>query len=222
MKKLIVTVLCFVIALTAFSQEKEQRHFNRNDEVKTIFNTNELLNGYYIGLNGGYTQVDGKDALVFGIKGAYLLNHNLALGLAGNIFADPNDNLYYKDLKENVNGYLRGGYGGLLIEPILMPKQPIHIAFPIIIGGGSACYINEDRFDDDWEWNWNDDNDDVIDDDAFFVVEPGVEVQMNVLKFMRFSVGASYRVTSGNDLIKSDDDFLNGFSTNASLRFGKF
>lgn len=222
MKKIIIVVsLCLFLGIATFAQEESNHHLVKNGEIRTLFHDGNFLHGYYLGISGGYAQVDNKDALTFGIKGAYLPCHNLAIGLAANVFADPNENLYYKNISGTTGGYLQGGYGGLLIEPILMPTQPVHIAFPILIGGGGAYYVNENHYNDH-EWNWDDEDDNVIDDDAFFIVEPGMEVQMNIFKFMRFSVGASYRFTSGLDLQNSDSDMLNGFSTTASLRFGKF
>jgi hypothetical protein len=62
----------------------------------------------------------------------------------------------------------------------------------------------------------------VYDANAFFVLEPGVEIEMNVARFMRISIGGSYRLTSKLDLMNTDPNALRGFSGNLSLKFGKF
>jgi hypothetical protein len=102
-----------------------------------------------------------------------------------------------------------------------MPTFPVHVNFPILIGGGGLVYNT---------WNiWNDDHNDgdswdgyTIDWDAFFVVEPGVMVELNLVKFMRLDVGVSYRYTPDLDLVNTPGSLINNFNANVSLKFGKF
>lgn len=57
---------------------------------------------------------------------------------------------------------------------------------------------------------------------AFFVVEPGLEVEINVTRFFKIGVGASYRFVRESDLTLVSNDDLSGFSGGFSLKFGKF
>jgi hypothetical protein len=61
-----------------------------------------------------------------------------------------------------------------------------------------------------------------MDKDDFFVIEPGVRAELNILKFMRLNAGISYRYTAGVDLINTSDTFMNNFTATVGLRFGKF
>ncbi|MCI0522234.1 MAG: hypothetical protein L0Y37_01125, partial [Bacteroidales bacterium] len=36
------------------------------------------------------------------------------------------------------------GYGGFIIEPIVAPMYPVHVSFPILIGGGGISYVETD------------------------------------------------------------------------------
>ena len=58
--------------------------------------------------------------------------------------------------------------------------------------------------------------------DHFFVIEPGVKVECNVIKALRIGIGISYRYTPDLDLKYTSSDLINQFTAKLSLRFGKF
>ena len=201
MKKTILTSLVILIGISLFSQTND-------DEIKTIFNNGRTKHGAYGGLSINYSQIDGKDAFLVGARGAWLIDHSIGIGLAGYGFINDihtNDGFIDADLD------LVGGYGGLLIEPIIMAKSPVHISLPIIIGAGGITYTDN--------FGWDNNN---YDSDAFFVIEPGIEIEFNLIKFMRIATGVYYRHTSNIELEGVDNDVLNGFSTGITLKFGKF
>jgi len=201
MKRTLLTTLIMLIGISLFSQ-------NGNDGVRTLFNDGHATHGAYGGLSINYSQIDGKDAFLVGARGAWIINHHIGIGLAGYGFInDINVDNGFADTDLD----LVGGYGGLLIEPIIMAKSPVHISVPIIIGAGGIT------FDDNNRWNHRD-----YDTDAFFVIEPGVEVEFNIVSFMRIATGVYYRHTSNIELSGIDKDVLNGFSTGITLKFGKF
>jgi hypothetical protein len=111
-----------------------------------------------------------------------------------------------------------------LIEPIILPKFPVHIAFPIVIGVGGIAYTDTEKWLYETSENWY-----VDDADAFVVIEPGMEIEMNLVSFMRLSLGVKYRYTSNVRLDNFDSqkyefetDLLHGFTYGISLKFGKF
>jgi len=94
----------------------------------------------------------------------------------------------------------------------------VHVSFPLLIGGGGMVYNKQHDVDYTSEdWNWE-----TLDWDAFFVVQPGIRLEFNVVKFFRIGVGASYRYTPDLDLINTSASLINQFNANVSLRFGKF
>jgi hypothetical protein len=162
----------------------------------------------------------------------WIINHGIGIGIGGYGFAndlqfDQNSN------NSNLSDYaLAGGYGGLTIEPILWAKQPVHVSFPILIGAGGVAAIS------DYYWSTSHSHDDynyyAEDAEAFFVVEPGVEIELNMVKFFRIAIGGYYRFTSNVSLFNEyfDDNGswvseelnpeLSGFSVGMTLKFGKF
>lgn len=203
-----------LLAVGLLAQEENQNE----TEYKTLFGGDKTTHGGYGGISVNYSQIDGKDAILVGARGAWVINHGIALGFGGYGFA--NDMSYEK----SINGYtdqfsLAGGYGGLIIEPIIGAKWPVHVSIPVLIGAGGITYISQ-------YWNSYDENYYYSpfpqESDAFFVVEPGIEIELNMVKFMRLAFGGYYRFTSNLNLADTEKDILNGFSAGVTLKFGSF
>lgn len=216
MKRLIFTALLLLAVCTVYGQEQTEER-----EMRTLFgNSGIRSNGGYGGVTTGYTQLDGRDAIIIGGRGAWLINHTIGIGIAGYGFLSE----HKFDTELNDDYQLAGGYGGLMFEFIMNPKSPVHISFPVTVGAGGVGYVEHDNLIRGNDFGRLDE-----DSQAFFVVEPGVEVEMNLLRFMRMSFGLSYRYTSDIDLTYAtsgnrilDKDVLNGLSGGITLKFGKF
>lgn len=213
MKRIICLFSISILSLSIFSQVNPRQERD-SDQIKTIFGSHSFSNGGYGGFGAGYSMIDNKDALVVNGRAAWLTGHSLGIGFAGSGFV--NDVHYNSALNNDVN--LTGGYGGILIEPILFPMAPVHIAFPMIAGIGGIAYTVVNYSDDPWDYGTSY----VEDSDGFLVFEPGVEMEMNVLKFFRLSFGVSYRMTSHIELYDTQNDVLDGITTSLSFKFGKF
>ena len=209
----LLTIVIILLMSSGISAQENQ------NEYRTIFtkkNDNKIDHGGYGSFGVGYTQIDGKNAMQLSFKGAWVIDHHIALGLAGYSFFNNLD-------KESANSndyFLAGGYGGFYFEPIIAPHAPVHVSFPILIGGGGVSTIPSDY--NDWDYgNYK------YDYDIFFVFEPAVEIEFNVVKFFRLSVGTSYRLTNGVNLTYPfgndvDVNALNAFNFYVSFKFGKF
>jgi hypothetical protein len=187
-------------------------------EYQTLFG-NDISHGGYGGLSMGYTKIGENNAFYGGFKGAWIVGHGIGIGIAGNGIVTE----LATDLIPNQEyNYISAGYGGLLIEPILFGLKPVHLSMPIIIGTGAVVfdYGNYDQMGYN-EVAWR----------QFFVVEPALEVEMNVTRFFRLAVGGSYRFTSDTDMqvtvsntsynvLEAND--LNNFNVYVSFKFGKF
>mgnify|MGYP006935313124 CR=1 FL=1 len=200
---------------------------DNQNEYKTLFkkdDTKQTTNGGYGSFGFGYTQIDGKDALQFSGRAAWIVNHHLALGIAGRSFFN---NL--KKTDEIGDYYMAGGYGGIFIEPIIAPNSPVHVTFPILFGVGGVAA----KHGNVWDEQYWDDN--YYDTDVYLVFEPGAEVEFNITSFFRLSLGGSYRLTNGVDLqykYYSNGDYqepivvsknaLDAFNFNINFKFGWF
>lgn len=207
MKKFGIIFLAIICTIGLMAQENEQK----DDGIKTLVGDKNLQHGGYFGATFAYGQMNNTDALFFGGRGMWVINHGVGIGLGGYGFAnEPFMQYDYYDYDDEVA--LSGGYGGLIIEPIIFPKYPVHVAFPILLGAGGVStysYWDEESYYPSYE-------------KAFFIAEPSVELELNVVKFMRISVGGTYRLTTGVHIPNLPQDVLNGFSGNMSLKFGWF
>lgn len=211
MKKLAILLVLAMVATFAHAQDD----YN-NDQIQTIFSKRKS-NGGYGAFTIGYSQIDGKDALITGGRGAFIFDHSFAIGFAGYGFVN---NLDYHSFLENQprDFTLAGGYGGIFIEPIIEGKRPVHLSFPILFGMGGAALVenydiyNTNHFDPFYD----------LDHDIFFVVEPAVELEFNLARFFRTAASVSYRYTSKIDLQGTSEDVLRGLNFGLTFKFGKF
>ena len=204
--------LIFLVSISTLglrAQDDDQVY--SGDEFKTIFGGKKV--GGYGAIGAGYTIIDNKDAIVLNARGGVVLGHNLALGLTGTGFM----NEYTYNYGENQKTSLVGGYGGFFVEPIIFPRSGIHVSFPVTAGIGGITYTTFNEEED--EWNDNNENNE---SQTFFIVEPGLEVEFNLFKFMRMSVFGTYRVVSELDWDRTSSSALNNFSTGLIFKFGKF
>jgi hypothetical protein len=216
MKTRILFAVIMTLGLMTYSYGQERT----GNEMQTIFGNSDkkIDHGGYGALTVGWTQIDGQSVWTLGGKGGWLIDHHVTLGLAGLGFMNESyiDGYWPDGFQEGY--YLMGGYGGFYVEPIIAPFSPIHVSFPILIGGGGLTLNKSSWHDYNWEYDYYE----PFDWDSYFVFEPGVEIEMNVVKFLRISLGASYRLTSNLHMQYVPDDMMNGFSTNLSFKFGKF
>lgn len=193
--------------------------YAQDTEYKTIFNTKEAsLSGWgAFDIKAG--QVLGDEiGMYMGGKGGLLINNTFTIGLAGYGLL-PFHRLESVVNINNENPYLFFGYGGLYLEYIIKPMNAVHINANCIIGGGGAGYIyavyRSNRYDGYDEYDYV--------TDPVFVIEPGINMGVNLTKWFRIDVGGSYRfvnVIEDYDIVSEDD--LKGFSGNISFKFGLF
>ncbi len=212
MKKLIFLLAMITVTAAAFGQD-DQLPATKDGDIQTIMGKNSTVGGYGA-LSIQYTELEGRDAFVFGARGAVVIGHMMAIGIGGSGFFNEtqHNNITGQDVS------IAGGYGGFFFEPIVLPRYPVHVSFPILIGAGGLSVMTSEE--NGWE-NYESEA-----SDAFMVIEPGVEVELNVTRFFKFCVGAYYRYTSDVQIDDSeyqvDEDILRGFSGGVTFKFGRF
>jgi hypothetical protein len=222
----VILMLFGISSLWAQSEET-------NKPMKTLFSNPDgsIQHGGYLGIVIGYSEVDQKPAIEAGGRLAWVINHRFALGFAGKGF--------FNDLEKssginNSDYNLAGGYGGLFFQPIIFPKAPVHVSFPILLGAGGVSLNPRDEYNYHWDYDNYDSDYSIWDTDYFLVLEPGIDVEFNVLRYLRMSLGASYRFTNNihlrydyteNDIEKQinvDPQALNNFTFRMALMVGWF
>lgn len=209
MKKIILLLVMACTVVLVHGQDENRQ------EVQTLFSNQKSL-GFYGSFSLGYSQINGKDALVSGGRAAMIFNHSTAVGLAGYGFVNNMEGYRWED--ENMLKYsLAGGYGGIFIEPIVGGLNPVHVAFPVLFGLGGIAQVR--NFGPGyWEFPYFD----TPESDLFFIVEPAVELEVNLARFFRTAATFSYRFTSNIELFDVDPDVLRGFHFGLTFKFGKF
>jgi hypothetical protein len=221
MKTLIPSLAMLFCTTALFAGDSNSRNaYNQNPEMKTVFGSSPTRVGAWAGVSTQFTSIDGADAILVGGKAGVIVNSSLTVGIAGYGISGYLNNLYYSELDGGRGAYLDGGYGGLFIEPVLASHLPVHISLPVIIGAGGAGYTKREVYE--WHDRYYDHHDPLVDHSPFFVLEPGIEIEINLVKFMRLGIGASYRYTSGLDLINTKRDLLNNYSAGFTLKIGAF
>jgi len=219
MKRIFTIAFMLMFCAVIYAQDQEPK----SDEIKSLLD-DVKYHGGYLGFDVRYTELDNSSGMQLGGRLGWILNHDLAIGLAGyGFFSQPK--LY--DVLNNGKDYkLTGGYGGLLIEPIIGSRFPVHASFPVVIGVGGISFKEnfEDIIEQDLDLN--------SPSTAYFIINPGVEIELNLLKHLRFSLGAYYNYTSNfkidardaNDVEVQviDQEALNGFNFGASIKIGFF
>ncbi len=217
-------IICLLLAsVLVFGQDEDK-------EFKTIFGQDYSSGGYgAVELKLG--NVNEETSLFVGGRGGWVIGHKFVVGGAGYGLTTNNTFNYQEDLlNENgtmVTDSLRPlkidmGYGGLLLEYIAFPKKAVHLSFPLIIAGGGTSLGSKKELDlsgvnpNDWSTY------DFVERSPFFLVEPGVYVELNMTKFFRLSAGASYRFVSGINLERLDNSDFSDVNFNLALKFGVF
>ncbi|NTW32681.1 MAG: hypothetical protein HGB12_08665 [Bacteroidetes bacterium] len=214
MKKTILTLVAVaMLAGVSVAQDTKKDSVKKDDGIKTIFGNKKISHGGYGAFTISYSPIDGKDAFITGGRGAWVIGHSFAIGLGGYGFSND---LYLDHVSGSREYNLCGGYGGLILEPIVFPKFPVHLSFPVLLGAGGIAYTKS-TYMDEFDYDVN-----IEDSDAFLVAEPCVELEMNLLKFVRIAIGASYRFTTDAHIMNKSSDVLNGFNAGLTLKFGKF
>lgn len=208
MKKLMIFLVVVLFSCVAFSQDtldykKQDINFfgKRSEPTKVSF---------YGSIDFGYQQLNDENlkdnqSITVGVRLGAVLNKHIVVGIWG---YTNSENLY----NQYVDSYLRYGGGGILIEPRLFPKLPLHITLPVKAGFGTISYA-----DNNWSY-YNTTAEEDLKRDSYFIVEPGAELVLNIVRYFKISGGVSYKITDPIVLLETPNDILNGWTFNFSLK----
>ena len=188
MKSFLAFVLLFLLFSISITAQEE-----------TLLGSGEISSGGFGAPVVKYTQIKGEPALLVGGRGGWIINHTFVIGgggygLVNNILGNPPYALYsdpqiVSQLWPLITTYITFGYGGLELEYIIQSDQLLHFSVYTLIGAGAITYRNGDYRPILVDYDYP--------SDAFFVLEPAVNAELNVASFMRISAGFSYRFISG-------------------------
>ena len=201
-----LTLIYFVLTNTSSAQVNQ-----------TIFNNSGVKHsGGYGAIGNKFTTINGSFGNMPEVYGGWFINRNFLLGFEAaattNYIAVPLQNQDWNGNKMTC----QYGQFGLMTEYVLASNKKVHLNMNLVTGAGFLLQYDRDNLN-----NWHFDDHDAT-THFFVVLEPGVQLEFNLLKWMRFSPGASYRRVFGNQAPGLSDTDLSGLSGSLTLKFGRF
>lgn len=153
------------------------------------------------------TSMDDQSGVMVGGGGGVILNSFFigGFGQGGSFAEHATDTRLYP---------INFGYGGLWIGFVTPSHKAFHFYSSLKIAGGGIS-LTEGRGD----------NANTVYDEAVFVVQPEVGVEVNMFRWFRIALTGNYRVVSGiqpGDLAGLDNRDFNAGGMALTFRFGKF
>lgn len=197
MKKLTIFIILVLGATLVSAQEK--------DEVQTLI-SGEMESGGFGGPVVKFGEfMDGDFGVMVGGRGGWIINHAFTIGGGGYGLAN--------DIQVDSSRYLNFGYGGVELGYIVASRKLIHFSFSTLIGAGGVGYrssISDDDFNEDTNGK------------SVFVIEPTLNIMLNVTNYFRIGLGASYRYIDGLEPNTLSNGDISGPSATLSFKFGSF
>ncbi len=220
-----IVLLALILSHSARAQEQANTSPVRDTTVmKTLLTLPKIsylglyvIPEYQLGrMNGQFTSLGGGSVMLS-------LNKKLSIGVSGFSTFD-----HFTPSQVNSPNALemRSRFGGVRLEYTLYPNKLIHVSFPLLIGGGFANYDSTEgrmRYDPGMYGYRSDPFHHA--GTNFFLVQPGVNVEANVLRFVKVYAGASYRIAAGDTRTSSvisapNASQIQGLSFSAGVKIG--
>lgn len=170
--------------------QKETQTLLGNGKVKTW--------GILVNPQVQYAEVLGQSVFFSNVKAGVVFNEKWVVGV--NVGQSLNEVPRYNDLTMMTEN-LEFTQGGMYLEYRLFPHKLVHVSIPINVG----LLQTESERDNFSPWgNYEDDR-----EYTNFYLEPGLNIELNVSKFVKFQVGASYRFNDAMIAPKNSDLKIN-------------
>jgi hypothetical protein len=186
-------------------------------EVQSIFGNGRATGGYGA-LSNKFTTIGGEFANISEVYGGVFINRRWMIGLA--FAGSTNDIRVPLDFSVNpaIPKTYQYGQGGLKLERVIGSNQPFHLVLNFFSGVGFTAQYDRYTWRDS-NYNYNPS---AHDQNWFYVLEPGAQLEMNLFRWMRLSPGVSYRKTYGSDGLGLSDGNLSDWTYNITVKFGGF
>lgn len=181
-----------------------------------------IANGGFIAVTAAPTRISGATGLLVGGGICGIFGSQVRIGLLG---AGLTNDVHGRGATPASRRVLAFGYGGFYGEYVINPESPVHFSAYTLVGAGGLDYsgpIEEPEpavakvggIDADFG----------IDPttDAFFIAEPGISVEANVIENIRVSAGAGYRVVYGVATDGVSNGTISGPVATLMVRVGVF
>ncbi|WP_103070272.1 hypothetical protein [Aquimarina sediminis] len=215
-RRRIILALCIVVFAHITSAQEQ---YSEGDGMKTMFGSgNPKISGFG-GPSINFSSVDGDFAIFFGGKGGVIINNKVIFGLEGNQLITDISHKAERDRDLNFN------YGGIFAGYIIDWQSRVHLTPSLMVGWGGIGkrrdydYDSFEDYDNNWDEYWSEY---FRISDHVLVIQPSLELELNVFKILRVGLGVNYRIASGiGSGVYSNDD-LSSIGGVFSIKFGDF
>jgi hypothetical protein len=215
------TFLPFFLLILSLSTASVAQDYTQDYHIKTIFNNRgPHASGGFGAMTNKFTTINGDFANIVELYGGWYINHRWLVGLEG--AASTND-IPVPSVHSTNPGYKMSyeyGQCGLMTEYVFGSDKAVHVALQLFAGAGFTLqYQRPDWRNEDY---WNNVPEYEHDENWFYVAEPGVKVEVNVFRWLRFCPGISYRKAYKSGGRGLTDNDISGTSINLTLKLGRF
>lgn len=157
-------------------------------EVQTLIPAGKIESGGFGALVVKVGPVNNNVGVFWGARGGWVINRTFVLGGGGYGFTDA---MYTG--KATVDTNIAFGYGGLELEYLIHSNNLLHATIVTLIGAGGFTVFR--RYGSSSEEHYGT----TLYSAGCFVAEPAVNIELNVLSWMRLQLGVGYRFATGID-----------------------
>jgi hypothetical protein len=200
-----------VAMLTVISAFAVQIRVNAQESAtsNTLLGSGKLIDkealGFFVAPAYGFTQMDGSNAHLFHVRAGATFKDRWALGAFYNV--SMNEIRPVSELLNNV--YMDYWALGGFLEFTAWSKKLAHVSFPLYVGMGEVEMDNEAGEARLGEAN-------------FFQIEPSALLELNLHKYVRFNLGAGYRIVGDMTYRNFNQSDISGITGYVGLKFGLF
>lgn len=213
--KRILTFILLAISVANFAQEE-----NTEYNPKTLLGSKDKSVRGYLGFNEKGVVLNNQIGLMSGGELSLVFGHRLNIGFFGYGKTNQVQSNFIDD--QGFRNYYELGFGGMKIERVFFTNSMIHFTVPVSFGVGAMTLNRYSVLDYEYYSNTNHWENSLYDFDTFVFIEPGVNVELNLLKHVRLSGGLGYLFTDEVRLAGTNAYPLNNLTGNISLKLGWF
>lgn len=215
MRYTVITIITFfalaVSANAQYSFHTGEISFAKDRQPQTLISGKSTF-GFFGNWNYGVTDIHGDAAYITSRRLALAINidrmNTLNVGI-GSYKVQSNIDLVSWSQPTIPEPKLLVEYSGFELEYLYQPNDLVHFGAMVLIGSGDARYENRNIPIQTTK-------------DAFFVVKPGLTLNLNITRWLKMTTAAHYRFVQNVNLEGTSDADLSGFHASLGFRVGIF
>jgi hypothetical protein len=187
------------------------------EETQHIFENNRPVEwSLFLAPEAKYSSLYGIGTIYGGLKGALLFNHHYAFGISFGGFLTETVTYGPGSQGDTTGLNTVMMYGGFYLDYVTTFNAPVQISFPTVIGGGGVLLL--EKMPKNPISGIVDEK--LVEGGVYFVLEPAINLEVNLSRVVRIGIGGGYRFIINSDLERFSNKDLSAPSINFNIKFG--